>query len=124
MDGLWNRVREFVASASHLLIATLILQSSLMSVDELIHIGRRMKRIAMTSAVGGMLLSVIGMGAGALGYLAPIEGAVLQEFIDLLSILNSLRMILPPASLSDFNLPASIAVEARVGAHPAVTSHI
>lgn len=101
-----------------------ILQSSLASVDELIHIGRRMKRIAMTSAAGGMLLSVIGMGAGALGYLAPIEGAILQEFIDLLSILNSLRMILPTASLSDFKLPAAAAEEARAGAQPAVTSHI
>ena len=100
-----------------------VLQSSLATVDELIHIGRRMKRIAITSAVGGMLLSVIGMGAGALGYLAPIEGAILQEFIDLLSILNSLRMILPSAPLSDFK-PAAPAPEARVAARPAVTSHI
>jgi heavy metal translocating P-type ATPase len=101
-----------------------ILQSSLGSVDELIHIGRRMRRIAITSAVGGMLLSVIGMGAGALGYLAPIEGAILQEFIDLLAILNSLRMILPTAPLSDFNLPPSTAKEARIGARSTVTSHI
>lgn len=100
-----------------------VLQSSLATVDELIHIGRRMKRIAITSAVGGMLLSVIGMGAGALGYLAPIEGAILQEIIDLLSILNSLRMILPSAPLSDFK-PAAPAAEARVGARKAVTSHI
>lgn len=100
-----------------------ILQSSLASVDELIHIGRRMKRIAITSALGGMLLSVIGMGFGALGYLAPIEGAILQEFIDLLSILNSLRMILPTAPLSDFTPPASSALRPRVGARPAVTSH-
>jgi heavy metal translocating P-type ATPase len=101
-----------------------ILQSSLGSVDELIHIGRRMKRIAITSAVGGMLLSVIGMAAGAFGYLAPIEGAILQEFIDLLAILNSLRMILPTAPLSDFKLPPSTAEEARIGARSAVTSHI
>ncbi len=79
-----------------------ILQSSLSSVDELIHIGNRMRRIALTSAIGGMLLSAIGMGAGALGYLAPIEGALLQEVIDLLSILNSLRMILPVGPLGDF----------------------
>lgn len=101
-----------------------ILQSSLGSVDELIHIGRRMKRIAITSAVGGMLLSAIGMGAGALGYLAPIEGAILQEFIDLLSILNSLRMILPTAPLSDFKLPPLSARESRVGTHTAVTSDV
>ena len=40
-----------------------ILQSSLTSVDELIHIGRRMRGIALTSAVGGMGLSLIGMAA-------------------------------------------------------------
>ncbi len=80
-----------------------ILQSSLASVDELIHIGQRMRRIALFSAVGGMILSMIGMGAGALGYLAPIEGAILQEGIDLLAILNSLRMILPTRAIGDFN---------------------
>jgi heavy metal translocating P-type ATPase len=83
-----------------------ILQSSLASVDELIHIGSRMRRIALTSALGGMLLSLMGMGAAAAGYLTPIQGALLQEIIDLLSILNSLRMILPVGPLSDFQLPS------------------
>jgi cation transport ATPase len=79
-----------------------ILQSSLKSVDELIHIGHRMRRIALQSAVGGMSFSLIGMIAAAFGYLAPMEGALAQEGIDLLSILNSLRMILPSGPLSDF----------------------
>lgn len=78
----------------------------------------------MTSAVGGMLLSMIGMGAGALGYLAPIEGAILQEFIDLLSILNSLRMILPTGPLRDFKLPASLPAETRAGIPPPAASRI
>ncbi len=82
-----------------------ILQSSLGSVDELIHIGNRMRRIALVSAVGGMALSLVGMGFAAAGYLTPIQGAVFQEIIDLLSILNSLRMILPAGPLSDFRLP-------------------
>ena len=82
-----------------------VLQSSLGSVDELIHIGDRMRRIALTSAIGGMGLSAIGMVAGFFGLLAPIEGAVLQEVIDLAAILNSLRMILPSAPLTDFALP-------------------
>jgi heavy metal translocating P-type ATPase len=84
-----------------------ILQSSLGSVDELMHIGRRMRRIAITSAVGGMLLSVAGMCAASLGYLTPIQGAISQEAIDLLSILNSLRMILPVGQLRDFHLPVA-----------------
>jgi cation transport ATPase len=82
-----------------------ILQSSLASVDELIHIGHRMRRIALLSAVGGMTLSLAGMGAAAAGYLTPIEGALLQEGIDLLSILNALRMIIPAGPLSDLHLP-------------------
>jgi P-type E1-E2 ATPase len=100
-----------------------ILQSSLASVDELIHIGTRMRRIAITSAIGGMGLSAIGMAASAAGFLAPIEGAILQEVIDLLAILNSLRMILPVGSVGDFNLatpqlaPAHVAP--RTAIHPA-----
>ena len=82
-----------------------ILQSSLASVDELIHIGKRMRGIALTSAVGGMALSLVGMGAAAAGYITPLRGALLQEVIDLLSILNALRMILPVEPLSDFDPP-------------------
>ena len=84
-----------------------VLQSSLGSVDELVHIGNRMRRIALTSAIGGMVLSAVGMGAGFFGLLAPIQGAILQEFIDLAAILNSLRMILPSGPLSDFAAPAA-----------------
>ncbi len=99
-----------------------ILQSSLASVDELIHIGRRMRRIAITSAVGGMLLSMIGMAAGAFGYLKPIEGAILQEGIDLLSILNSLRMILPTAPLSDFTMPEPATPQLHADPHRPITT--
>ena len=35
----------------------MILDSSLGKVDELLHIGQRLRRIALQSAVGGMLLS-------------------------------------------------------------------
>jgi P-type E1-E2 ATPase len=90
-----------------------ILQSSLTSVDELIHIGRRMRRIALQSAVGGMALSLLGMIAAALGYLSPLEGAIAQEVIDLLAILNSLRMILPTGPLSDFH-----SSETAASSHP------
>lgn len=79
-----------------------ILQSSLVSVDELMHIGRRMRGIALISAGGGMGLSLLGMAAASFGLLSPIQGAIAQEVIDLLSILNSLRMILPTGPLTDF----------------------
>ncbi len=83
-----------------------VLESSLRSVDELMHIGARMRRIALQSAVGGMSLSLAGMAAAGLGILSPIHGALLQEAIDLLAVLNSLRMILPSKSLSDYTAPA------------------
>ncbi len=78
-----------------------ILDSSLQQVDELLHIGRRMRRIALQSAVGGMLLSVLGMLLAAAGYLPPVAGALAQEAIDVLAVLNALRAALPPKDLSD-----------------------
>ncbi len=79
-----------------------ILESSLQKVDELFHISRRMRRIALQSAVGGMILSLAGMVLAAFGYLPPVAGAVAQEGIDVLAVLNSLRAALPPKVLSDF----------------------
>lgn len=79
-----------------------VLETSLSRVDELIHIGRRMRRIALQSAVGGMALSVIGMIAAAFGYLPPIGGAVAQEVIDLAAVLNAVRVAVYGGKLTDF----------------------
>jgi len=79
-----------------------IMDSSLLKVDELLHIGERMRKIALQSAIGGMILSVIGMGFAGLGYLSPVAGAIAQELIDVLAVLNALRAAIPPKSLSDF----------------------
>ena len=79
-----------------------ILDASLAKVDELIHIGRRMRAIALQSALGGMALSMVGMGLAAAGYLPPVGGAVMQECIDLLAVLNALRAALPGRGLTDF----------------------
>ena len=79
-----------------------ILDTSLQKVDELLHISRRLRSIALQSAVGGMALSMIGMVAAAAGYLPPVAGAVVQEAIDVVAVLNALRMALPPKALSDY----------------------
>ncbi len=79
-----------------------LLEPSLAKVDELMHISRHMRTIALQSAVGGMALSMIGMVAAASGYLAPVVGAVAQEFIDLAAVLNALRVAIPPAQKTDF----------------------
>ncbi len=78
-----------------------ILESSLGKVDELIHIGRRMRSIALESAVGGMGLSILGMVAAASGFLPPIAGAIAQEVIDLLAVLNAVRVAFPGRELRD-----------------------
>jgi heavy metal translocating P-type ATPase len=84
-----------------------ILESSLGKVDELIHIGRRMRRIALESAIGGMALSILGMLFAAFGLLAPLAGAIAQEVIDLAAVLNALRVAFPREELQDFQcLPA------------------
>ena len=79
-----------------------ILDSSLEKVDVLMHIGQRMRRIALQSAVGGMALSIAGMLLGAAGFLSPVTGAVAQEAIDVLAVLNALRAAWPPRVLSDY----------------------
>ena len=79
-----------------------LLDNSLSKVDELIHIGRRMRRIALQSALGGMALSMIGMGLAAFGWLRPIEGAIAQEIIDLAAVLNAVRVSIPSKHLTDF----------------------
>ena len=79
-----------------------ILEASLGKIDELMHIGRRMRRIALQSALGGMLASIVGMIAAAFGYLPPIQGAIAQEIIDLFAVLNAVRVALPSNDLQDF----------------------
>lgn len=79
-----------------------ILDSSLQKVDEFLHIGQRMRRIALQSAIGGMALSILGMLIAAAGYLPPVAGAVAQEIIDVLAVANALRVAIRPKSLTDF----------------------
>ena len=79
-----------------------IMDSSLLKVDELFHIGERMRKIALQSAIGGMALSLIGMGFAGLGYLSPVAGAITQEIIDVIAILNAFRAAIPPKTLSDY----------------------
>ncbi len=79
-----------------------ILDSSLEKVDEFLHISRRMRTIALQSAVGGMALSVAGMIVAAAGHLPPVAGAIAQEIIDVVVVLNALRAAWPPKALTDF----------------------
>ena len=78
-----------------------VMDNSIKKVDEFMHISRRMRSIALQSAVGGMLLSIVGMMFAATGHLSPVSGAISQEVIDVLAVLNALRAALPPKEISD-----------------------
>jgi P-type E1-E2 ATPase len=54
-------------------------------------IGRRSLAIARQCVLVGIGLSVLAMAVAAAGYLTPVQGAILQEGIDVAVILNALR---------------------------------
>jgi heavy metal translocating P-type ATPase len=62
-------------------------------VADAIRIGRRSLSIARQSVLAGIGLSLVAMGVAAAGYLPPVEGALLQEAIDVGVILNALRAL-------------------------------
>lgn len=89
---------DITTEAAH----AVILDTSLERVDELFHISRHMRRVALQSAIGGMVLSIAGMLLAATGHLTPVAGAIGQEIIDVFAILNALRAAFPPAQLTDY----------------------
>jgi heavy metal translocating P-type ATPase len=58
-----------------------------------IEIARRSRRIALESVYAGIGLSVLGMIFAAAGAITPVQGALLQELIDVAVILNALRAL-------------------------------
>ena len=58
-----------------------------------IEIAQRSRFIAIESVVVGIGLSMIGMVAAALGSITPVQGALLQELIDVAVIINALRAL-------------------------------
>ena len=58
-----------------------------------IEIAQRSRFIALESVYAGIGLSVVGMIAAALGYLTPVQGALMQELIDVAVVLNALRAL-------------------------------
>jgi P-type E1-E2 ATPase len=64
-------------------------------VGDAVEIGRRSLRIAVESVIVGLGLSGAAMLVAAMGYLAPVFGALVQEAIDVAVILNALRALGP-----------------------------
>ena len=80
-----------------------VLDSSFERLDELMHIGRRLRRIALQTAIGGIALSAVGMLLAVAGLLPPIAGAIAQEVIDLLAIANATRVAMARRPMTDFD---------------------
>jgi len=91
-------VNEIASQAAQ----AVVLDRSLSKLDELFHIGAHTRRIALESAVGGILLSIAGMILAAFGLLSPVVGAIMQEVIDLVAVLNALRASMTPRQLTDY----------------------
>ncbi|HEX9067188.1 MAG TPA: heavy metal translocating P-type ATPase [Ktedonobacterales bacterium] len=68
-----------------------LLSSDILQVVRAVKVGRRVMRVAVQGIWVGMGLSLIAMVCAAFGLIAPTTGALLQEGIDVLVILNALR---------------------------------
>jgi P-type E1-E2 ATPase len=69
-----------------------ILESNLLKVDELIHISIFTRKIILQSAIGGMIFSIVGMILASFGWVSPAQGAIAQQIIDAIAIINALRL--------------------------------
>ena len=81
------------AAASAEAADVVILVDDLDRIVPAMEIARRSRFIAIESVVVGMGLSLMGMAAAALGYLTPVQGALIQEAIDVVVIFNALRAL-------------------------------
>ena len=81
------------ASASSEAADIVITVDRLDRLTEAVQISRRARSIATQSVVLGMGMSIVAMGAAAIGLLPVVAGAILQEAIDVAVILNALRAL-------------------------------
>ena len=58
-----------------------------------LRVARRARDVALQSVFAGIGLSLLGMAAAAMGWLTPVQGALLQEGIDVAVVLNALRAL-------------------------------
>ncbi|MBO0766199.1 MAG: heavy metal translocating P-type ATPase, partial [Hyphomicrobiaceae bacterium] len=97
------------ASASSQAADVVILVDRLDRVSDAVTIARRAQGIAVESVVAGMAMSGVAMLAAAFGWLPPVAGALTQEAIDVVVILNALRALGPGRRFGRPALPAATA---------------
>ena len=71
----------------------MLLTDHLERIAEAVEIAKRSRAIALQSVFVGLGLSLAAMIAAAMGYLPVVQGALLQEAIDVAVILNALRAL-------------------------------
>ncbi|HEX6299437.1 MAG TPA: heavy metal translocating P-type ATPase [Acidimicrobiia bacterium] len=81
------------ATASSEAADVVLVVDRLQRLVDAIGIAQRSRSIAVQSVVIGMGLSLTAMGAASFGLLAPLAGALIQEGIDVIAILNALRAL-------------------------------
>jgi cation transport ATPase len=69
----------------------MLLSSDIARVADAIRLGRQVVRVAVQGIWVGMALSVVAMIFAAFGAIPPAAGAILQEGVDVIVILNALR---------------------------------
>jgi soluble P-type ATPase len=87
-------------------------------------IAQRTQRIARQSVFVGMGLSLVAMVLAAAGYITPVAGAVLQEGIDILVILNALRALGDGILAAPRHAPAKGLAQGLAAAHRALRPHV
>ena len=103
------------ATASSEAADVVLVVDRLQRLVDAIGIAQRTRRIAVESVVIGMGLSLVAMTGAAFGLLVPIVGALVQEAIDVIAILNSLRALggKTPTQAGP-RLPAELSEELRI----------
>jgi heavy metal translocating P-type ATPase len=81
------------ATASSEAADVVLVVDRLQRLVDAIGIAQRTRRIATESVIIGMGLSLVAMSVATFGLLAPIVGALVQEAIDVIAILSSLRAL-------------------------------
>jgi len=99
------------ASASSEAADVVILADRLDRVGEAVSVAQRSRRIAIESIAIGMGLSGLAMAAAAVGWLAPVPAAIVQEVIDVAVILNALRALRPARGHVLRRVPAEVGRE-------------
>ncbi len=70
-----------------------VLDAQISKLKELFVASNWTVKIAKQSIYGGILLSIIGMIFAVFGFITPVAGALIQEAIDIIVILNALRAL-------------------------------